>query len=363
MSRDVTAGLARETVPQGEDEAIARIVEVETRLLERTIADEGLGVDGKPVQRSQHPKQHGAVRAEFVVRDDVPEPLRRGLFAEPGRRLPAWIRFSNAIQRDDRLGGGHGMAIKLMDVPGARNPDGTEGTTHDLILLDFPRFAVRDAIEVARLQEARLGVAMAKARLFSRLPMALFLVGRPRTASALFQMMRRVPTNPMAATYWSTTPYRLGEGAAVKYVARPVLDGPVIEAEDSSKDQLREAMARHLAVKPARYEFFVQPQLDPVAQPIEDASVEWDEAKSPPVPVAAIEIAQGQPFERWMDFCENLEFSPWRCHPDHLPLGGINRARRAVYLAISKLRHDRNRVPRVEPTPQTDPDRAPRPAA
>ncbi|WP_337174615.1 catalase family protein [Paludisphaera sp.] len=363
MSRDAKAAPGREASPEGEERAIARIVEVETRLLERKVADEGLGVDGRPVPRSQHPKQHGAVRAEFVVRDDVPEHLRRGLFAEPGRRFPAWIRFSNAIQKDDRLGGGHGMAIKLMDVPGARNPDGTEGTTHDLVLLDFPRFAVRDAIEVARLQEARLGVATARFRLLSRLPMALFLVGRPRTASALFQMMRRVPTNPMAATYWSTTPYKLGEGAAVKYVARPVLDGPVIEAEESSPDQLREAMARHLSMKPARYDFLVQPQLDPDAQPIEDASVEWDEERFPPVPVATIEIAANQPFGRWMDFCENLEFSPARCRPDHEPLGGINRARRATYLAISRLRHDRNRVPRVEPTPETDPERSPGPAA
>lgn len=167
----------------------------------------------------------------------------------------------------------------------------------------------------------------------------------------------------MAVTYWSTTPYKLGDGAAVKYVARPVLDGAVVEGDESSVDRLREAMARHLAQKPARYEFCVQPQLDADAQPIEDASVEWDEEKSPPVAVATIEIAEAQPFERWMNFCENLEFSPWRGLPDHRPLGGINRARKAIYEAISKLRHEDNHVARVEPTPQTDPEKAPEPAA
>jgi hypothetical protein len=362
MSRDVKAGLGFEDEPKGEAEAIAHIVEVERKLLEHTIAEEGLGVKGKPVSRGQHPKQHGAVRAQFVIRDDVPANLRRGLFAEAGRRFPAWIRFSNAGQKDDRDGGGHGMAIKLMDVAGARNPDGAEGATHDFILLDFPRFFVKDAIDFAALADARLKATLGGS-IFAKLPIAAFIAVHPGLLFGVIQIKKQVPKNPMAETYWSTTPYKLGDGAAVKYIARPVFEGPVIEAEESSRDQLREAMARHLARKPARYEFCVQPQVDADAQPIEDASVEWDEEKYPPLPVATIEIAADQPFERWVNFCENLEFSPWRGHPDHRPLGGINRARKAIYDALSGLRHDRNRVPRSEPTPQTDPETAPEPSA
>lgn len=362
MSGDARASLGEEIVPEGEAEAIARIVEVERKLLEHTIEEEGLGVKGKPVPRGQHPKQHGAVRATFVIRDDVPANLRRGLLAEPGRRFPAWIRFSNAGQKDDRAGGGHGMAIKLMDVAGARNPDGTAGATHDIILLDFPRFFVKDAIDFARLEDARLEAALGGS-ILGKLPIAAFVLKHPGLVLDLARLSMHVPKNPMAVTYWSATPYKLGEGGAAKYVARPVLDGPVVEAEDPSEDQLREAMVRHLARKPARYEFCVQPQLDAEAQPIEVATVEWDEEKFPPVSVATIEIAEGQPFERWMNFCENLEFSPWRGLPDHRPLGGINRARKAIYEAISKLRHDANHVPREEPTPQTDPEKAPEPAA
>jgi hypothetical protein len=362
MSQDAITGLGREDVPTGEAEAIARIVEVERKLLEHTIVEEGLGVKGKPVPRGQHPKQHGAVRAKFVIRDDVPSNLRHGLFAEPGRQFPAWIRFSNASQKDDRDGGGHGMAIKLMEVADARNPNGTEGATHDFILLDFPRFFVKDAIDFAALAEARLKATLGGS-IFAKLPIAAFIAVHPGLLFGVIQIKKHVPKNPMAETYWSTTPYKLGDGAAAKYIARPVLDGPVIEAEESSANQLREAMARHLAQKPARYEFCVQPQVDAVAQPIEDASVEWDEEKYPPVPVATIEIAADQPFERWMNFCEDLEFSPWRGHPDHLPLGGINRARKAIYDALSTLRHDRNHVPRTEPTSQTDPEKAPEPAA
>jgi hypothetical protein len=48
-------------------------------------------------------------------------------------------------------------------------------------------------------------------------------------------------------------------------------------------------------------------------------------------------------------FGEALSFTPWHSLPEHRPLGGINRTRRAVYRAISKQRHELNSVPRVEP--------------
>ena len=53
-----------------------------------------------------------------------------------------------------------------------------------------------------------------------------------------------------------------------------------------------------------------------------------------------------------MTFCENLSYTPWHSLPDHRPLGGINRARKVVYEAISKVRHDCNAVPRQEPDPK-----------
>lgn len=39
-------------------------------------------------------KLHGVVHGVFRVRDDVPEPLRVGLFKDGGREYPTWARFS-----------------------------------------------------------------------------------------------------------------------------------------------------------------------------------------------------------------------------------------------------------------------------
>src|SRR5260370_26114032 len=44
-------------------------------------------------ERGGNTKTHGLVRAEFTVRDDLPLPMRHGIFAEP-RTYRAWVRYS-----------------------------------------------------------------------------------------------------------------------------------------------------------------------------------------------------------------------------------------------------------------------------
>jgi hypothetical protein len=77
--------------------------------------------------------------------------------------------------------------------------------------------------------------------------------------------------------------------------------------------------------------------------PIEDTSIEWDEAISPFETVADIRLP-AQDFdspEQNID-CDNLSFNPWHALPEHRPIGGINRLRKAVYESISSYRLERN---------------------
>jgi hypothetical protein len=85
--------------------------------------------------------------------------------------------------------------------------------------------------------------------------------------------------------------------------------------------------------------------------PVEDATVEWDEAVSPFRTVAQIEIPP-QSFEspQRLAFCENLAFNPWRSLPEHRPLGGINRVRKDLYQELAEFRHQRNGVTYTEPS-------------
>jgi hypothetical protein len=109
-------------------------------------------------------------------------------------------------------------------------------------------------------------------------------------------------------------------------------------------------MRTWLEARDACFRFTVQPQAD-ATMPVEDPTVLWDEARSPPIEVATIRIPR-QRFDgaAQQAFCENLSFTPWHSLPEHRPIGGINRVRKAVYLAVSTLRHRLNQAPRVEPT-------------
>ena len=71
--------------------------------------------------------------------------------------------------------------------------------------------------------------------------------------------------------------------------------------------------------------------------PVEDASIVWDEAKSPPRKVATLRIlVQHFDTPAVCEFDENLSFTPWHALETHRPLGGINRCRKRVYDAISE---------------------------
>ena len=77
-------------------------------------------------ERGGNTKTHGVVRAEFIVRGDLPANFRNGVFAE-ARSFPAWVRFGGpgpALPPDIEDVGVLSIGIKLMGVRGAETPGG-----------------------------------------------------------------------------------------------------------------------------------------------------------------------------------------------------------------------------------------------
>jgi catalase len=136
-------GVGQESVPLGDEEAVARILELTRQQFQLDYANV------RPTLRGAHPKSHGCVRAEFVVSSDVPADLRYGIFTEP-RTYPAWIRFSSSSARPqpDSRRDAHGMSIKVMGVDGEKIlPGEREATTQDFIVVNSPVFFCRDAAD------------------------------------------------------------------------------------------------------------------------------------------------------------------------------------------------------------------------
>ncbi|MGO9923784.1 MAG: catalase family protein, partial [Isosphaeraceae bacterium] len=335
--------LAEEVRPEGEDDAISQVVRASEQVLEK---------DEKPVvKRDQHPKHHGCVRAEFIIEPDLPQDLRVGLFAEP-KTYQSWIRLSNGSQRDDREADAHGMAIKLVGVAGPKVLEGHEQeTTQDFVMIDNPVFFLRNAIDYGVFVDAML---KAKAKQPSALYSSLFFLPKklrelstpalsffvPRRLAEFGKLLKFVSKridDPLTTRYWSTTPYLFGPGKAMKFSAKPAAEAGKPPA-DGSADYLREAMAARLKNADAlyEYEFQVQLQNDAEKQPIEDPTVEWDEASCPFRTVARIRIpAQKFDTPERMSCCKNLSFTPWHALADHQPLGGINRTRKDVSLVLA----------------------------
>jgi hypothetical protein len=302
----------------------------------------------RPSMRDAHAKAHGCVRAQFTVDLNIPPDLRRGVFAEP-KTYSAWVRFSNGAgtPHNDQSGDGRGMAVKLTGVPGTKLlPEQANAQTQDFLMINHPVFFVRNVADYVPFTQLSL---LNKAN--------EFLDTHLHEKSIVAAITSKAVDEAFTQRYYSMAPYMLGD-KYVKFSARPVgcTSGTALAASDAPEPKddpgfLRQRMVSWLSEKDACFKFAVQPQTDRTTQPIEDPTILWDEAKAPFIDVASIRIPK-QTFDTdaQRTFCENLSYTPWHALPEHRPVGGINRLRKDLYEAISKLRHRLNKAPRVEPT-------------
>jgi catalase len=289
---------------------------------------------GEPIPRFNQPKTVACATGTFEV-PPLEDDLAQGLFAEP-RRFEALVRFANATQADDREKDLRGLSLRLAGVETARRPGNPAGH-QDFLFNSHPALFAGTPEDFGAFVDA-----VADDRLW------WYFLTHPRSLWIVLQA-RGQPESPLGVRYWSTTPYRYGEDdtRAVKYSMRACPGSPSSPEgagpEDDDPDYLRQALARQLDHGEACLSLMVQFQTDPVAMPIEDASVIWDEDASPFIPVAQLtlprqEIADPGALAR----CDALAFNPWNTHSAHRPLGGINRMRDDLYRQAGEQRTTHN---------------------
>ena len=336
--------LGEECIPDGEEAQIDLIVALHREVQEKT--ERKL----TPVPRGQHPKQHGVVRAQFMVEPSLPAHLCHGVYSQP-KTFEALIRFSNGRGQDDNKPDAHGMAIKLLGVEGEPVLETKKASLiQDFIMIDHPVFFVKNVDDYVPLMKSFHRVATGNVVTKGLTGLKILL-----SPYYMYRLLRAIgskrPESPLQIRYWSTTPSKLGPGA-MKFSARPNLAGAPAPPQSKSPDKLRLAMSAHLKQHEAVFDFLVQLQSDPATMPVEDPTIPWDEAAAPYAKVATIRIPiQSFESQEQMDFGENLSFTPWHSVADLRPLGGINRTRKKVYEAISARRHELNGVPMTEPLP------------
>jgi hypothetical protein len=298
-------------------------------------------------ERGGNTKTHAIVRAEFTVRDDLPEQMRRGIFTEP-RTYRAWVRFSGPgpyVTPDIDDVGFMSMSIKLMGVPGPKLLD-DERSTQDLLGVSTPTFVTPDTRANAQLQHWSLK----NAQIFYFLNATEMHV-----LDAIMQLLwTKTQTSPLEGDYFSCVPYLLGEDQAMQYSFRSRLKTRTrvprlpLRPPDS---YLREAMVATLAEQDVEFDILLQLQTDPFLMPIENNAVLWPTRLSPRVPAALLRIPK-QTFDSpaQLAFARALSYNPWHSVPEHRPLGNQGRARKRMYSELARLRQQMNRVEHYEPT-------------
>jgi hypothetical protein len=346
-----------ESVRPDEDELIDKMIKVLHSNNEYAFKKYHHGI------RDAHAKSHGILDGELTVYPDLPDELRQGLFATPAT-YPVIARLSTTAGaiRSDQIRGVHGLGIKVLGVDGPRIlPDDT-ATTQDFVLVthrEFPfpdmhAYAVKGmptAWLLARLSDTALklitnGLAGA-GRLLSlvrlSLPMTLAVFTPPNTQI-------------LGDSFYSSSPLRYGDYVAKIWVEPLSKSVTSLQAQPlpraAGSDAYRDEVVEFFRHNSAEYEMRVQLCTDVKTMPIEDASVEWPESESPYVGVAKIMYSVQDAYspERQVFGDDVLSFNSWRGLAAHRPLGSINRLKKKVYEASSNFRHEKNNMPRLEPT-------------
>jgi len=298
-------------------------------------------------ERGGNTKTHGIVRGDFIVHDNLPPELRRGIYAQ-ATSYPAWVRFSGPgpyITPDIDDVGFMSIAIKLMRVPGPKLMD-DEKFTQDMFGVSTPTFVTPDVRANAQLQIE----SVKNAQIFYFLNLH-----RHHILDLVMQSLWiKTQSGPFEAPYFSCVPYFLGEGQAMQYSVWPKTNRrtpiPRLPLRPPD-DYLRDSMIATLAQEDVELDVRLQLQTDPHLMPIENNAVLWPEKLSPRISAATLRI-QRQKFDSpaQLDFAKRLSYNPWHCIAEHRPLGNQNRARRRMYQTLATLRQSMNATPHYEPT-------------
>lgn len=347
----------------GEDLDIARIIEKLHRANERVYRHYGRAL------RDAHAKSHAILRGEFTVYDSLPPELSQGMFAAAAT-YPVVSRYSSTagVIRSDQVRGVHGLAIKVIDVAGERCLADDTSATQDFLLVTHKEFPFKDVSDYLKngMPLAGLLVKLTDRQLASVI--RLLRIAKPAmgwvgvSLPLPMQVFIAPNDNMLGMMFYSAAPIRWGQYVA-KFKVVPFSDNVKRMAEKplspiAGPEAYREMMVDFFSSEAAEYELCAQLCTDLGTMPIEDATVEWPETRSPYVPVAKLTYPKQNPYtdERQYFGDEVLAFNSWRGLNAHRPLGPINRMKLRVYDASSQFRHQKNRVQSLEPTLSDLPD-------
>jgi hypothetical protein len=327
-----------------ENRQIEEVANLMRQLLQKRYAESGNFL------RGVHPKSHGCLKAKFEILKDINEDLKVGLFGNAGDSYDAFVRFSNAdslVRHDLRDGenGSRGMAIKIMQVPGDVLNEDSGQSSQDFLMINTPQFAFANIPDYLKLQQVLLQFDDSPAAFFAPLqspppsdPAELAAFMRVKQSFDVVSLIKTIPVaNPLEVSYFGAAPFLFGKDRVMRVSVAPRVQPVQAVPDDAGENYLREAIVATME-KSEDVVFDFKIQVRNAGEDnlhIEDATQFWKTEDFPPETVARLTIPAPQTGE--LD-CTQRFFTPWHSLAAHQPLGGINRLRKAAYIASAKRR-------------------------
>jgi hypothetical protein len=342
-----------EDIHPDEPETARELAKTMLSVSEKTYADSGHAI------RSVHAKSHGLLSATVEVLDGLPPELAQGIFAEPAR-YDAVIRLSTTPGDilHDSVSTPRGMALKILDVEGARLPGSEDSHSQDFILVNGKEFNspsgkafLKNLKLLAATTDRMEGTKELLSKVLKTVEAGLEAIGRE--SAALKSMGGNPETHILGTSFFAQLPLRYGDYIA-KLAVVPASENlkALIDATVDTKDPdaLRHATQSFFEDETAVWELQVQLCTNLEDMPVESVEA-WDEDISPFITVARItaEPQTAWSKERSVAIDDGMHFSPWNGITAHQPLGSLMRLRKLAYHRSAGFRSQRNETPVTEP--------------
>lgn len=343
-----------EHVEPDEPQTARELAETMLSIAEKTYADSGHAI------RCVHAKSHGLLAARLEILPNLPPELAQGIFAAP-RTHDAVVRLSTTPGDllHDSVSTPRGMALKVLDVDGARLPGSDGSASQDFVMVNGKAFnspsgkAFLRSLKMLALTTDRLeGAKELLSRVFKGLESVVEAVGGE--SATLKSLGGNPPTHILGESFFSQLPLRHGDYIA-KLAIVPASDnlralaGTRLDTGDDP-DVVRHAVERFFIEETAVWHLQAQLCTGLDDMPVESVEA-WDETMSPFVTVARL-VAGPQPAwneDRSVAVDDGMRFSPWNGIAAHRPLGSIMRLRKLSYEKSAAFRSQRNATPVSEP--------------
>lgn len=278
--------------------------------------------------RGTHVKVQGLVKGHLIIPELSPE-LAQGICAAPAT-FDIALRYANepSFLQDDRAPGPRGCSMKIFSSP-----------VQDLTFNNAPILELKDlptTVEIFRIREKHF-----------REPEKIAEEVQQRPDKDLQMAPTQLPNRHfLSYTMYSQSAYRWGPYIA-KYALFPTSEVPGTMIEDSSDpEQHSKWLREYFAHNEMTYDLRVQLCEDIQKQPVEDASVRWDEEQSPFRTVGKVVFPKQDSFDaaRRAFWDDHMKLNVWAGSEEHRPLGSVNRLRKNLYGRSQKKRAEMNSV-------------------